>query len=105
MIFGALLLFGVGAVWLLRPSFNPQQITAPILPINIPPSCGYKTVATEGQKFTLPRDMVVRYGAVSGGTGKWFEKALGAGTQYTCSPTTFGGDPYFGVVKQCQAQL
>jgi hypothetical protein len=53
-------------------------------------------IASESQSFTVNGTQTVRYGAGS----SWITKSVTNGGQ--CTNAYFGGDPAYGVVKQCE---
>lgn len=56
---------------------------------------GWTKIADENQNFTVSGTQTVRYGSGS----SWIQQSVtGSGT---CSNAWFGGDPLFGVVKEC----
>ena len=53
-------------------------------------------IASEGQSFSVSGTQTVRYGA----NASWITKSVTGSGQ--CTNAFFGGDPLYGVVKQCQ---
>ena len=59
----------------------------------------WTTIANEGERFTVSGTQTVRYG--SGST--WITMQVNGSGE--CSNGAFGGDPLYGVVKECQTAV
>jgi hypothetical protein len=70
------------------------QVAAAATPA--PGGATWTTIASEGATFTVSGTQTVRYGSGNA----WIERQVTGGG--ACSNDAFGGDPLYGVVKQCQ---
>lgn len=73
----------------------PAVLAAATLPA-IAQTTTWTRIASEGQSFTVNGSQTVRYGAGS----SWLTRSVTNSGQ--CTNSFFGGDPAYGVVKQCE---
>ena len=76
-------------------SFMPALLAALCLPA-LAQTTTWTRIASEGQSFTVNGTQTVRYGSGS----SWITKSVTNSGQ--CTNAYFGGDPAYGIVKQCE---